>query len=133
MGKTFHNGKDDLSDTPSTRDSLLNREPNSLFPASDGQWLLWSQQRAFEGCGRHLMYLLANYFGVTRVSFRQYDHHLAHAAHACFSSPFDQALCLIADGEGEVGSASCFLYSHGRLAPLSRSWGRAARAVFMPR
>jgi carbamoyltransferase len=46
---------------------------------------------------------------------RQYDHHLAHAATACLTSPFAEAACAVIDGYGEGRSYSCYRYQDGRL------------------
>ena len=45
---------------------------------------------------------------------RRYDHHLAHAATACLTSPFEEAACAVIDGYGEGRSYSCFRYVAGR-------------------
>lgn len=49
------------------------------------------------------------------VVTRSYDHHLTHAAVACYSSPFDEAVCAIIDGYGEKGAVSFYRYADGRL------------------
>lgn len=43
----------------------------------------------------------------------RFDHHHAHAATACFTSPFEEAVCAIIDGYGEGRSYSCFTYQLG--------------------
>jgi carbamoyltransferase len=50
---------------------------------------------------------------------RAYEHHLTHAAAACFTSPFEDATCVIADGLGEGTTVSCFRYLDGTLQPLA--------------
>ena len=42
---------------------------------------------------------------------RAYDHHLTHAAYACFTSPFEQAVCAVFDGYGEGVHSSFFRYA----------------------
>jgi len=63
-------------------------------------------------------------FGHSRVSIRRFPHHLTHAAHACYTSPFSEAVCLVADGMGELGSMALFRYEDGLLHTLWRHWGR---------
>src|SRR5262249_41775557 len=46
------------------------------------------------------------------------DHHLAHAASAYFPSGFDSALCIVADGMGEVASLTVYSAQDGKLAAL---------------
>ena len=58
------------------------------------------------------------HLATARLDIRQYDHHLAHAATACFTSPFDQAACAVIDGYGEGRSYSCYRYSGGRLEQI---------------
>ena len=52
--------------------------------------------------------------------FQPIDHHLAHAASACFASGYDSALSIVADGMGEVTSISVHRYADGRLTELHR-------------
>ena len=54
----------------------------------------------------------------TRPAIRRYPHHLTHAAAACFTSPFDSAACVVADGYGEGKALSFFDYAGGRLEPV---------------
>lgn len=63
-----------------------------------------------------------------RVSgpIRRYNHHLTHAAYACRSSPFSEALCAVVDGFGEFGSTGFFHYKDGALRPLHRARGPMA-------
>jgi len=53
------------------------------------------------------------------VRFRGYDHHLCHAAVACYGSPFDTAACAVIDSYGETGSMAFFAYRDGRLRPIA--------------
>jgi carbamoyltransferase len=46
---------------------------------------------------------------------RSYDHHLTHAATACFGSPFEEAVCAVVDGVGEGSSCAFFSYRGGEL------------------
>jgi len=65
------------------------------------QWTDYSDERSFRVFTRH-----------TRVelppgTYRVVPHHLCHAASAFYPSPFEEALCLTLDAQGE--SASCLL------------------------
>ncbi|MEH1787269.1 MAG: carbamoyltransferase C-terminal domain-containing protein [Nostoc sp.] len=55
-----------------------------------------------------------------QVTRKAFDHHLTHAAAACYSSPFEEALCVIADGYGEGSSTAIFHYDRGTLKPIPR-------------
>ncbi len=52
---------------------------------------------------------------------RYYDHHLTHAATACFTSPFKEATCAIIDGYGEGAATACYSYANGKLSEIKPS------------
>jgi carbamoyltransferase len=52
------------------------------------------------------------------IEQRFFDHHLTHAATACYSSGFDEGLCAIVDGYGEHGAAATYHYEQGKLTQL---------------
>ena len=51
----------------------------------------------------------------TTVIRKSYSHHLTHAAAACFSCPFEEALCVVIDAFGEGSSTAVFRYERGKL------------------
>jgi carbamoyltransferase len=53
-----------------------------------------------------------------KVLYRAYTHHLTHAAYACLTSPFEDAVCAVFDGYGEGESHGYFTYRDGEVAPL---------------
>jgi carbamoyltransferase len=67
--------------------------------------------------------------------FRHFDHHLAHAATACFTSPFSSATCAILDGFGEGRAFASFDYRDGKLTELEtpHRFGAASLGVFFNR
>lgn len=52
---------------------------------------------------------------------RQFDHHLTHAATACYTSPYREAACAILDGYGEGLAYNGYLYQNNRISPLNGS------------
>lgn len=56
----------------------------------------------------------------SRVIKRSYDHHLTHAAAACYSSPFAEAVCAVVDGFGEGSSTAFFHFKNGMITRLSK-------------
>lgn len=82
--------------------------------------------------GAHVKFFLEKKFG-RRVEMRAFNHHLTHAAAACYTSAFDDAACLIADGNGEGVSISCYAYKDGKIteidAGVTRILGNAARSL----
>jgi carbamoyltransferase len=53
-----------------------------------------------------------------KVFFTDFDHHLTHAAAACYASPFSEAACAVVDGRGEWRSAAFYVYRNGRLSKI---------------
>ncbi len=74
-----------------------------------------------EHAGTNLAY---QYYNLTKnpSSFRYYDHHLTHAASACYSCSYDEAACAIIDGNGQNSSVSFYHFQNGNIKKLpSRS------------
>lgn len=104
-------------------------------PATDRDWLtrvmfhvgLWDKligpncQLAGTGIARHCN------TAFRRMSVREYNHHLTHAAYACFTSPFDEAVCMVVDGYGEGVSHSFYRYAGGEIVPLQYERSAANR------
>ena len=72
------------------------------------------QQTANANAGRNLAF----HHGERVSDVRAYEHHLTHAALGCFTSPFSEAVCVVADGMGEGRTLSCYRYEDGRLQSL---------------
>nr|WP_276583958.1 carbamoyltransferase C-terminal domain-containing protein [Pseudomonas sp. RIT-PI-AD] len=100
---------------------------DTLIPVAEIAWLCNQQKRAFADAGDSL----ARHLGLAAVPDRRnYEHHLCHAAYACHGAPFDQALCLVLDGEGDVGAVSLYRFRDGRFKRLWRSWGPGSLGSF---
>ena len=88
----------------------------SSMPGDFGIELVSALVRAVDQAGRNLeLTMPVHGCPVTR---RSYDHHLTHAAMACFSSGFDDCLCSVFDGYGERAACDFFEYRDGRLRRL---------------
>lgn len=95
---------------------LLFRETPLPTPLSQ---LLVSGTAKNMGLNTELMFLTKNHKNPhLKVIRKAYDHHLTHAAAACYSSPFEEALCVIADGYGEGSSTAVFRYTQGTINPI---------------
>jgi carbamoyltransferase len=54
---------------------------------------------------------------------KRYDHHLTHAATACFTSPFSEGICAIIDGYGgKKSTTSCYTYRYGKIEAIKESF-----------
>ncbi|MDJ1158647.1 carbamoyltransferase C-terminal domain-containing protein [Chelatococcus sp. SYSU_G07232] len=101
--------------------AALNR---SLVPEIGERGLVASLRIAQEQAGLGLLLGLLHLGRPARFSLRRYDHHLTHAAYACFGSPFAEAVCLVVDGMGETGASAIFRYADGRIEEVRRHRGR---------
>lgn len=110
-----------------TKAELPYEQSDSLLDISLIQWMtsLQEQQQAF--AGNNLRYIAGERM---RSDVWRLDHHLCHAANAVYSAPFDDAACLVLDGEGEIGAATLFRWQNGRLARKWRSWGPGSLGAF---
>jgi carbamoyltransferase len=88
--------------------------------------LTWQAYTSIQISGGNIADILRTEFGNNKVSYVRFDHHLAHAANASFTSPFEDAACVIVDGYGEGGSISYFEYKGGRLQERHRVKGEAS-------
>lgn len=84
---------------------------------------LWLQHSTLRLGGGHLADVLIKDFGNRRQRFVHLPHHDVHAAAACFTSPFQEAACVVVDGQGESGSMSYYAYADGRLRPVAQMKG----------
>src|ERR1700751_1032754 len=66
--------------------------------------LTWQSYTSIQISGGNIADILRTEFGNNKVSYARFDHHLAHAANASFTSPFEEAACMIVDGYGEGGA-----------------------------
>lgn len=64
------------------------------------------------------------------VTRKGYEHHLAHAAAGCYSSPFDEAVCAVVDGFGEDRAASFYRFERCRLSEIALPPGTASLGFF---
>jgi len=63
---------------------------------------------------------------------RSYEHHMAHAATACFTSPYEEGVCAILDGYGEDRAFACYQYKDGKIREIeeARKGNLASLGVF---
>lgn len=99
------------------------------LPAYVVAWMQTLQMKQKE-TGSNLAFRLRHDFASTRLRFRHFAHHEAHAAYACASSPFEDAVCLVADGFGEVSALASYAYRDGRLRLLAKNRGFASLGFY---
>lgn len=50
-----------------------------------------------------------------------FDHHLCHAATACYTSSFEEGICIIVDGMGEGSSIACYSFKNDEIQSLGKN------------
>lgn len=98
-----------------TRDRLLGFRDHLIWPLPGFRNLVDGLAASVTRAGRNLDWIDAIPRGYEP---RGYDHHLAHAAIGCYSSPFGEALCAVVDGFGEWSSVAFYHFAEGRLRRL---------------
>jgi carbamoyltransferase len=73
--------------------------------------------------GANFERIIRNRLTPANIKTIAYDHHLSHAGLACYGSPFNEAICLVADGEGEEGSISIYRYENAKIHLLEKQAG----------
>lgn len=100
---------------------------DALLPARDTLWMQGLQGLLHATAGRSLLRLgLAD----APPDPMRFDHHLCHAVAAAWFAPVDDAVCIVLDGEGEVGALSVFDMRARRLTRRFRSWGPGSLGTF---
>jgi carbamoyltransferase len=103
-------------------EQIINEVPQVVkLPLLKLKFFLRNQILLLQKAGENLEFIF-NYFDELKefsdFQVRKYDHHLAHAASACFTSPFSEACCALLDGHGETRSYNCFHYKEGKIVQL---------------
>ncbi len=81
------------------------------------------QRQAINLAGINLVRTVQQSYPTCRLSFVDFDHHLTHAATACFTSPYPKAACAVIDSFGEKGSMAFYHYEQGQLKRIYESRG----------
>ena len=65
-----------------------------------------------------------------QVIRRSYNHHLTHATYACYTSPFEEAVCAAIDGYGEDVSTACYHFKNDKLQLISAPQANGSLGTF---
>jgi carbamoyltransferase len=127
LGKSAQTGAFELA-------ALLGLSPDinrSLVPERSERSLIANLHLAQQRAGIGLLIGLDRAGGGRRIAeLRRYPHHLSHAAYGCWSSPFDDAACLVVDGMGETGASALYAMRDGRIEEVKRHRGRESIGFF---
>lgn len=81
------------------------------------------QRTSIVTAGINLVRIIREHYPHCTITFKDYDHHLTHAAAACYGSPFPEAACAVLDSYGEHGSMAFYRYQNRRLERLYEANG----------
>jgi carbamoyltransferase len=87
------------------------------------------QHDSIRRTGLNLVRILRERYPQCQIRFADYDHHLTHAAAACYGSPFEDAACAVIDSFGEHGAMAFYRYRNGRLEPLYEARGAGTASL----
>jgi carbamoyltransferase len=90
------------------------------------------QRHSIDRAGLNLVRILQEYYPDCEIAFKDYNHHLTHAAIACYGSPFEEAACAVIDSYGEHGSMAFYRYRNGKLEQLheAKGLGKASLGLY---
>lgn len=97
---------------------LLKNIPTNILTNYDLGGLEYLQLCSMNQAGISLNKCLQTVFDKSKRKNIYCNHHLTHAAYACFTSPFEEATCVVMDGIGEKGSFSVYKYYQHSIQPV---------------
>lgn len=99
-------------------DYLLKDIPGDILSSYDLVGLQLFQLSIMNQAGLSLNGTLKSVFPGCTIKNFHYNHHLTHAAYGCYTSPFEEATCVVMDGIGERGSFSVYKYNSNKIQPV---------------
>jgi carbamoyltransferase len=96
---------------------------HSPLPNYQLHHMMACQRHSIELAGLNLVRVIREHYPNCTVVFKDYDHHLTHAAMACYSSPFTEAACAVIDSYGENGAMAFYRYANRKLTLLHEAKG----------
>lgn len=81
------------------------------------------QRNSIQRAGLNLVRIVRERHPRCAIVFKDFDHHLTHAAIACHGSAFDEAACAVIDSYGERGAMAFYRYSNRKLGRIYEAKG----------
>ena len=85
--------------------------------------MIASQRNNIKSAGINLVRIITEHYPDCALSFADFNHHLTHAATACYSSPFSESACAVIDSFGEKGSMAFYHFKNQRIDCLYETKG----------
>lgn len=93
--------------------------------------MMAANRNAIAKAGLNLARIAAERASGCLLEFRDYDHHLSHAASAVYAAPFSDCACAVVDSYGETGSLAFFEFRGGRLHRLPARGAASLGLLYM--
>lgn len=109
-----------------TAAGLMNKGIKTLrspLPNYQLHHMIACQRNNIVSAGLNLARIIAEYYPNCLISFKDYHHHLTHAATACYSSPYAESACAVIDSFGEKGSMAFYHFKDQNFTCLYESTG----------
>ena len=110
-----------LSATGLTKTGI--RKLHSPLPNYKLHHMMACQRGSIERAGLNFVRIIREHYPNCTISFKDYDHHLTHAAMACYGSPFEESACAVIDSYGEHGAMAFYRYQNRKLESLHEAKG----------
>lgn len=81
------------------------------------------QKYSMASGGLNLIRMIRELRPQAQITVQDFNHHLCHAAMANYSSPFDEAACIVMDSFGDRGSSAFYNYANGKINLISENIG----------
>lgn len=87
------------------------------------------QHSSIQTAGLNLVRTVRERHPHCKIRFADFDHHLTHAATACYGSAFDRAACAVIDSFGEYGAMAFYRFQNNNLERLYETGGPATASL----
>ncbi len=114
---------------------LLKKGIKKLYsPLSNYQLhhMMACQRNSIDRAGLNLVRIIQEHYPNCELAFKDYDHHLTHAAIACYGSPFEDTACAVIDSYGEHGALAFYRYRNRKLEQIheAKGFGKASLGLY---
>ena len=92
--------------------------------------MIASQRHHITSAGLNLVRIIAEHYPHCKITHADFDHHLTHAATACYSSPFSEAACAVIDSFGEKGSMAFYSFKDQKIDCLYETKGSGSLGFY---
>jgi carbamoyltransferase len=96
---------------------------NSPLTNTQLHHMMACQRSSIDRTGLNLVRILQEVHPNCEIEFKDYDHHLTHAAIACYGSPFEEAACAVIDSYGEHGAMAFYRFRKRKLEQIHEAKG----------